>query len=186
MTEPNLTQSLLTLFTTPEKAEEIEGDFIEQAPAHGRLWLRVQLVQTWFALAFAAFRQEPVHTILLSYAIYELARRIDYSIVNPIRLYVLHDTNLSMTVLVWVSHICWALSGFCIGAALVYFLPKFAVRATLGAAFLILLPEFVKFGQVGNAPLSAIVLFAIAPLLAGCFHMHRKRLAQASLLNKTA
>ena len=76
MTEPNLTRSLLTLFTTPEKAEGIEGDLIEQAPAHGRMWLRVQLVQTWLALAFAAFRQEPGYTIILRFATYQMMQRI--------------------------------------------------------------------------------------------------------------
>ena len=185
MTEPNLTRSLLTLFTTADKAEEIEGDLIEQSLSHNRLWLRKQLIQTWFALAFAAFRQEPGQTVLLSYAIYVLGRGINSSIVPPIRLYVLRETDLSMSMLMWVHHACWALSGYCIGVALVYFLPKFAVRAALGASFLILL-NGLEFLQYGNIAFGYVVLFAIAPLLAGCFHMHRKRLAQAPLLNKTA
>ncbi len=185
MTEPNLTRSLLTLFTTPEKAEEIEGDFIEQTPAHGRLWRRVQLMQTWFALAFAAFRQEPGYTILLSYATNQLIHPIQSFFLYPIRLYVLHDTDLPMSILNWVHHACWALTGYCIGVALVYFLPKFAVRAALGASFLILL-NGLEFLQYGNIAFGYVVLFAIVPLLAGCFHMHRKRLAPASLLNKTA
>ena len=185
MTKPNLTRSLLTLFTTPEKAEEIEGDLIEQAPAHSRLWLRVQLMQTWFALAFAAFRQQPGHTLVLSYAIYELGRGINNSMVPPIRLYVLRDTDFPMSMLNWVHHACWALTGYYIGVALVYFLPKYAVRVALGASFLIQLNTY-GYVEYGNIPSIYIVLFAIVPLLAGCFHMHRKRIVQASLFNKTA
>jgi hypothetical protein len=174
MTEPNLTRSLLTLFTTPEKAEEIEGDLIEQAPAHGRMWLRVQLVQTWLALAFAAFRQEPGYTILLSFATYQLIHPIHSFFLYPVRLYVLHDTYLSMAVLMWVTYACFALAYYCIGAALVYFLPKFAVRASLGGSLIILLPVLTNFPLYGIYPLFAMVV----PLLTGCFHMHRKRLIQ--------
>lgn len=176
MAKPNLTRSLLTLFVTPEKAEEIEGDLIEQARAHSRSWLRVQLVQTWFALAFAAFRREPGHTVLLSFTIFELSKSTYHSILYPIRLYVLRDTDLSMDILALVTHACWVLLSYCIGAASAYFLPKYAVRATLGAAFLML---FSSFGIY-------VVLFVIAPLLTGCFYMHSKRLVQAPLFNKTA
>lgn len=58
-----------------------------------------------------------------------------------------------------VTHACWVLLGCFIGTASVYFLPEFAVMATLGAAILILL------SAIGNASLGYVVLFAIVPLL---------------------
>lgn len=76
--------TMLALFTTAERAAEIEGDLLEQARRKGRMWFWLHLKLTCVALFFYGLRQEAGKLLLLSYAIYELGLKLSWWLLNPL------------------------------------------------------------------------------------------------------
>lgn len=54
--------TLLSLFTSPERASEIWGDLKEEAATRGRIWFGSHVVRTAFALCWNGFRRTPFRT----------------------------------------------------------------------------------------------------------------------------
>lgn len=79
------TFTVLCLFTSADRAAEIEGDLLEQAQQHGALWYCVQVIATCFALFAQALRAEPVVQLLMGYAVYELAVNLNWWMLRPLR-----------------------------------------------------------------------------------------------------
>lgn len=86
---------LLSLFTTSDKAAEIEGDLLEQSRRHGRLWFWLQVKLTCVALFFHNVRAEPGKLLLGGFAVYELALKIDWWVLNPVRVALWRGLHLS-------------------------------------------------------------------------------------------
>ena len=51
----SLSFTLLTLFTSPERAESIQGDLMEEAQIRGRGWFWSQVIRTTGALCWKGF-----------------------------------------------------------------------------------------------------------------------------------
>ena len=66
MAEKSVTYRLLSLFTSPDRAESIEGDLIEERHTYGRLWFAVNVVTTVFALWRQALALDFLRTVALS------------------------------------------------------------------------------------------------------------------------
>ena len=72
MSKPPLTSILLSLFTTPERAESIEGDLMEERLGRGNLWFQLQVIRITFSLFQQSFLQAPLQTSVLSTATFGL------------------------------------------------------------------------------------------------------------------
>ena len=66
MRKPTFTNTLLSLFSTPKRAEEIEGDFLEEENTDGKIWHTLLIANTIFDLYRQAFMQAPFKTLLCS------------------------------------------------------------------------------------------------------------------------
>jgi hypothetical protein len=60
--------ALLSLFTTEQRAAEIEGDLIEEATYRGRSWFTIHLIGTALALFNESYRQAPLRITALGLA----------------------------------------------------------------------------------------------------------------------
>jgi hypothetical protein len=59
MSDSSLSFSLLTLFTSPERAVSIHGDLMEEAQTRGRLWFWSEVIRTTGALCLRGFALSP-------------------------------------------------------------------------------------------------------------------------------
>ena len=59
MANSSLSFTLLTLFTSPERAVSIQGDLTEEAGTRGRIWFWSQVIRTVGALWWNGFTQSP-------------------------------------------------------------------------------------------------------------------------------
>lgn len=59
MPKYSLSATLLTLFTSPEHAQSIEGDLLEEARSRGRIWFWSHIVRTTSALWWKGFNESP-------------------------------------------------------------------------------------------------------------------------------
>ena len=66
MRKPTFTNTLLSLFSTPKRAEEIEGDFLEEENTDGKIWHTLLIANTIFDLYRQALMQAPFKTLLCS------------------------------------------------------------------------------------------------------------------------
>ena len=57
MSKWSLSAMLLTLFTSPEHGQSIEGDLLEEARSRGRIWFWSHLVRTTLALWWKGFSE---------------------------------------------------------------------------------------------------------------------------------
>ena len=68
MPKLSLSATLLTLFTSPEHAQSIEGDLLEEARSRGRIWFWSHLVRTTVALWWKASSESPLALLGLTVA----------------------------------------------------------------------------------------------------------------------
>ena len=68
MSKLSLPAFLLTLFTSPEHGQAIEGDLLEEARSRGRIWFWSQLVRTTLALWWKGFSESPLALLGLTVA----------------------------------------------------------------------------------------------------------------------
>jgi hypothetical protein len=84
MPDPTFVTTVLALFTSAEKASEIHGDLLEERSRHGVIWYCLQVPMTCVQLALEAVRRQPV-LLLLAYALYELALKLSWWVLRPLR-----------------------------------------------------------------------------------------------------
>jgi hypothetical protein len=65
--------ALLSLFTTEQRATEIEGDLLEEATCRGRSWFAIHLIGTALALFKESYRQAPLRITALGLAATSIA-----------------------------------------------------------------------------------------------------------------
>jgi len=181
MPKPSPTLTFLSLFTTVEKANEIEGDLIEQLPHHGKMWFRVHIVLTGLALFRQAILKNPVAVFLLSYATYELMTKALFLGIRPLQRYTLYELDLPGVPVMVLIYLLLFLGPFIVGGALMRFLPRLGIQVAIGAIALFVLRMVVL--QEGYS-LFQIALFVAAPVLSGSVYIHRKDLEQAIQLER--
>lgn len=68
MPKYSLSVALLTLFTSPEHAQSIVGDLLEEARSRGRIWFWSHIVGTTSALWWKRFGESPLALFGLAFA----------------------------------------------------------------------------------------------------------------------
>lgn len=84
MPDTTLVTTLLALFTPADKAAEIHGDLLEERARHGPAWYCVQVPVTCALLGLESLRRQPA-LLLLAYALYELALKLNWWVLRPLR-----------------------------------------------------------------------------------------------------
>lgn len=167
MADPTLTQTTLALFTTAEKAEEIEGDLIEQAATRGRWWYLLQVKLTAAALFFHGLFREPGKHLLLGYAVYELMLKVNWWLLRPIRLFL----NFELGWVEWqwqINGVLNACTAFAVGMLLVRLFPRAGAQIAFIATALML----ARVSILQSAQYAAeIAVFALLPLTLGLLAM---------------
>lgn len=164
MPKPSLALSMLSLFTTTDRATEIEGDLIEQAHSHGSIWFARHVVLTTLSLLVAAVIQNFVFVSLLSYAAYELSAKLFFWVIRPLRWYVEFELGIPRAPTIAFTYSVVVLFTFVVGSSLVRFLPTLGAQAAIGAiAFFLLRLAVLQEGYT----VVQLVLGVAAPMLAG-------------------
>ena len=166
MLEPSVALALLSLFTTPQKAAEIEGDLIEQARDRGSIWYAYHVALTALSLFRAAILRSFVFVALLSYATYELCAKTFFWGIRPFRWYIEFELGLARSPTISLTYGLVVLFTFLVGGSLVRFLPSFGATVAVGAIALFFLRLAVL--QEGYTILQ-VTLCVAAPMLAGSF-----------------
>jgi hypothetical protein len=126
--------TLLSLYTTRQRAAEIEGDLIEESEYHGGSWFIIHVIGVTFALFRESFMQAPLRITLLGLAATGL------SVLTcgvSTWLFFAPDAYVPAPLLGLFAIFAWA---FLIGFGLEYLTPGLGVRAaTLTIIFLTLL-----------------------------------------------
>lgn len=84
MPDPTFVTTVLALFVSAERASEIHGDLLELRARQGVIWYCLQVALTCVLLALEAMRRQPV-LLLLAYALYELALKLSWWVLRPLR-----------------------------------------------------------------------------------------------------
>lgn len=182
---------LLSLFTSPEHADSIEGDLIEERHKYGRLWFAVSVVTTTFALWRQQFELELLRTgalaalaILLSFLVCSMVELV------RVELAALGLSNAPTLLLI-------AAFAFLLGAGLVRIAPVIGVVAAMAATLALLglflyaqidlraeqlrdMPDSNVFVATAGAvaslmrDLAAAALLYLLPLNLGSVYMHER------------
>jgi hypothetical protein len=156
--------TILALFTSRENAAEIEGDLLEQSRRHGRGWFWWQVGQTSLALFLHRLRQEGGRLLLFSYAVYELALKLNWWGLNPLRRALRSKLALEAPQMLMMNHAITFLSALALGVLLARLSPKQGGQIALLASGLLLGRVALLSGVSAAVP---FVPFAFVPALAG-------------------
>ena len=192
MAERSVANRLLSLFTSPERADSIEGDLLEERQTRGRLWFVVNVATTTLAL----WRQAVELALLRTAAIAALAVALSCAACGSVEL---ARAELATLWLVNVpSSLLIVAFAFLLGASLVRVAPNVGVAAIV-ATTLVLLAMFLytqldvraeqfRGAAEGNAIVAAAGVVAslirdlaaaaavyLAPLNVGSVLMHERR-----------
>lgn len=176
MRSSSVAEFLLSLFTTRERALEIEGDLLEQRQGRSPGWLAWQVLCITTALFRSSCREAALQIALLSVG----ATTVTFATtVGLDRMLLAPDAWLPIPVLGWVSV---AATAFIIGWATGHFGQGYGLRAAVWTLLVFTLFYTVKFlGVARFNPLLAMAYLSIsivlqpAPLLAGGIIGHRLR-----------
>jgi hypothetical protein len=191
MRHPSLAFTLLSMFTTVERASEIEGDLIEQSHVYGTRWMRRQVPLVALSLFGRAISRNGVPIALLSvptfvaiFASVMLSERLYRGVLGSylVEQLALPLTAAKLTVLAAVV----PPAAYLIGAVLVRGAPVLGTRVAAAAATVFSL--FVTAMHLSvDAPSTIPVKLAIefmlvtVPLLCGSISSHRRALRHMNL-----
>ncbi|HUG72380.1 MAG TPA: hypothetical protein VMK82_03045 [Steroidobacteraceae bacterium] len=167
--------TFLSLGTSREQAGAIEGDLIEECAVRGRAWFLAQVALVTLSLIRRTLLTAAAQVLLAGYAIYELALKLQWWGVRPVRLLLRHDLGLAEASVLGATLALWTLAGALMGLLLMRFLPLLGLRAAIVAMVLLQLRLLILDSQV--QPMLVLV-FGGVPLLAGCVMAHRHKLAR--------
>jgi hypothetical protein len=159
---------LLSLFTTPDKAAEIEGDLLEQSWVKGRVWFWLQVKLACIALFFHGLRQDAGRVLLFSYAIYELMLKLNWWALNPLRRLLGRSLELDRVQMAMTNNLLNVFVAFCIGMLITRVFAKYAGQIVMLAAFM-MLGRTALLQSVPDA--LEIAIFAMAPAILGALVM---------------
>jgi hypothetical protein len=168
MPDTTFAQSLLALFTTPDRAAEIEGDLLEQRRERGSLWFAWQVIATSATLCLAGLRQRGGLLLLIAYATYELVLKLNWMVLLPVKRRMAHEWDLTFLVPELVRNGINGTTNFLLGMLLVRLSPRHGASVVLLAAGL-MLGRVAILDSVGYALQMAV--FGVTPALGGMLLM---------------
>jgi hypothetical protein len=168
--------SMLSLFATPEKATEIEGDLIEQSRSRGRGWMVYQVLLTSFALFRASVQKNIVYVVLLSYGTYELTAKTFFWGIRPLEAFLFYDLSLPASIERPLIYTLISMSSLVVGAGLVTFIPRLGAQVAIGTIGFIFLRLAVL--QEGFS-IFQVSFYGAVPLLLGAFLANRRDLVRS-------
>lgn len=159
---------LLSLFTSTDRAAEIEGDLLEQARTRGNLWFCWQLKLTCIALFLHGLRKDAGKLLLVSYAIYELVLKLNWWALMPLRAALRKGLSLEAAHMPLVNNVIAALVAFTLGMLVTRLAPR------QGAA-MVMLAAGMWLGRLvvleGPAEVPRFVVVALLPAICGVLLM---------------
>jgi hypothetical protein len=171
MRDPSPVPALLSLFTTPDRAESIAGDLTEEREVRGSAWFWFHVFRTTSALFTNELSAAPVMTLALVALGFALFVSLAFTGVAAVFLFPFIGSGASWGLL----SLFWWSAALCTGVSLVSIAPKQGMAACLtlavaGEALLLSCTIFFTLTEPTRA-WSILVytsaLFAAAPLLAG-------------------
>ena len=192
MQKPSLAFTLLAVFTTAQRAAEIEGDLIEQASTCGKWWMRKQALLVALSLARGAMLRNLAAISLLSLpalaAIVLSVTVSEWVFVGPVGSYLLGEWALPQNT-AKLAVMCLAIppQAFLIGVALARLAPVLGVRVGVTVALAFAMVRVLMHLIAVDGP-AAIVLMKIAievglmtiPLFWGSLWSFRRALVRGS------
>ena len=174
MPDMPMAQRLLSLFTSPECAEAIAGDFAEGRGHRGTLWFWRQIVTTTIALCSHALMSAPLRSVSVLSAGTVLFGALAFTGFAPTALLMFPGGLPAPVQWIWLS-LAWWSAAFFTGFMLVHLSPERGMAASvalalLGETVLIALRLTVLDGDVMRTPVAvflSIAMFTAGPLLAG-------------------
>jgi hypothetical protein len=170
MADTTNTLALLAMFTSEEKAAEIEGDLLEQAVANGMSWYVLQLLGTLISLFLYGLRKEAGKLILLSYAVYELVLKLNWMVLRPLRRELGDRLGFAANEMLPVSNTFNGAVAVALAMLMIRLSPRYG-------AYVLVLAVGMMLGRVTilGDPLYALQLlcFAALPAFLGAFAMRR-------------
>ena len=171
MRDASPVQAILSLFTTPGRAESIAGDLTEERELRGSAWFWFHVFRTTFALFTNALATAPVTTLGLVAMGLALFATLAFAGVAAVFLFPFIGSGVRWLIL----SLFWWSAALCTGVCLVSVAPKHGMAACLtlavaGVALLLPYPIFLMLTESPKAwPILVYMsaLFAAAPLLAG-------------------
>ena len=185
MPETPFAQRLLALFTSPECAEAIAGDFVEARGDRGAAWFWRQILSTAIALCGGALTRAPLTSLGLAAAGCVLFGSLAFTGFAPVAMFpALLGTPASWGFL----SVFWWSGAFFTGFMLVSLSPARGAAASvllalIGEAVLIAFRLLVFDGEVLLIPgvvFWSIAMFTAVPLLAGSTMARRRILGAPS------
>lgn len=173
MRRRTLAHRLLSLFTTRERAEEIEGDLVEQSATRGAAWFARHVIGVTIALFGASCREAPMRIAMLATG--AMTAALAATILCD-RLLMAPDAPHRLPLLGWMII---AAAAFAIGWCVGYFGRGFGIRATTWAVLALTVflaaapPKGPLLVSLGLVLLSLAVL--PLPLIAGSVVGQRHR-----------
>ena len=174
MPDMPVAQRLLSLFTSPECAEAIAGDFAEGRGHRGALWFWRQVLTTAIALGGHALTSAPLTSVGLLAAGGVLFGALAFTGFAPTALLMFPGGLAAPVQWIWLS-LAWWSAAFFSGFMLVRLSPERGMAASvalalMGEAVMIALRLTVLDGDVMRTPVAvflSIAMFTAVPLLMG-------------------
>lgn len=177
--------TLLSFFTTAERAWAIEGDLLEESQSLGKFWLFKQVNLTVIALFVHSFTRAPIVILLLAMVGLVLSSAFTMFLLFP---FVFRFSTFGVFVMLFVICSFRAMACFIVGAAMVEYSVKLGGRAVLSAAILMLIIllvrlslEYQHWGMLGNVmlgPQESVVFYIVCsmlPIISGAIYAQRNK-----------
>ena len=181
MPDTPMAQRLLSLFTSPDCAEAIAGDFAEGRGQRGTLWFWRQIVTTTIALCGHALTSAPLRSAGVLSAGTVLFGALAFTGFAPTALLMFPGGLAAAVQWIWLA-LAWWSAAFFTGFMLVHLSPErgmaaSVVLALMGEAVVTALRLTVLDGDVMRTPVEvfvSIAMFTALPLLAGSAAARRR------------
>lgn len=181
MPDMPMAQRLLSLFTSPECAEAIAGDFTEGRGTRGSTWFWRQTLTTALALCGHALTSAPLTSVGLLAAGSVLFGALAFTGFAPTALLMFPEGSAAPVQWIWLSMAWWS-AAFFTGFMLVRLSPGrgmavSVVLALMGEAVMIALRLTVLDGDVMRTPVEvflSIAMVTAVPLLTGSAFARRR------------
>jgi hypothetical protein len=181
MPDMPMAQRLLSLFTSPECAEAIAGDFAEGRATHGTAWFWRQTLATALALCGRTLTGAPLRSVRVVAAGGVLFGALAFTGFAPTALLMFPGGLAAPVQWIWLS-LAWWSAAFFTGYTLVRLSPArgmaaSVVLALMGEAVMIALRLMVLDGDVMRTPVEvflSIAMFTAVPLLMGSAAARRR------------
>lgn len=165
---------LLSLFTTQQRAAEIEGDLLEESSSRGRTWFAYHVAGVTLALFKESCKEAPIRLTLLT------ALATGFIILVAVlvdRVFFAPDAMLQAPLAGLIAVVLVTFAG---GCALAYLGAKHGIRAAACTAILLTTLIVVKYAFADwNIPVVGYLLLSIAilpvPFMAGSLLGHNLR-----------